>query len=118
MASSWKAMLPAFFATLGVGLAQQSAAEDIDFSSIFKNISNLFKQDTPQRFKNLKISLKENLVKPIVLGIKQIWTGKSFVSKIIGRTALIAAVGLPILANVMILNKTKIKNNEDGGNKQ
>ena len=118
MASSWKAMLPAFFATLGVGLAQQKAAEDIDLRSIFKNIANLFKQDTPQRFKNLKISLNENLVKPIALGVKQIWTGKSFVSKIIGRTALLSAVGLPILANIMILNKTKIKNSEEGGSKQ
>ena len=117
MASSWKAMLPAIFATLGVGLAQQKAAEDINFTSIFKNIANLFKQYTPQRFKNLQISLSEDLIKPIGNGIKQIWTGKSFVSKIIGRTALIAAVGLPVLANIMILNKTRIKNNEEGGDK-
>ena len=117
MASSWKAMLPAIFATLGVGLAQQSAIDDINFGSIFKNISNLFKKDTPQRFSNLGISLSENLIKPIGRGIKQIWTGKSFASKIIGRTALLAAVGLPVLANIMILNKTKIKNNDEGGNK-
>ena len=118
MATSWKYVLSAPFVMTALGMAQQKAFEDADFKAIFKNAAGIFKTGTENRFKKFGRSFNENLIKPIGKSIVQLWKGNSTASKIFGRTAIIASVLLPIVANAMILSKTSIKKDNgeiDGG---
>jgi len=112
MTTSWKYMLSVPFVTMALGMAQQSAFENTDFRSLLKDTANLFKPSTKRRFSSLGISFKENILKPIAKSFVELWKGKSIASKIIGRGAIISAAALSILANIMILNKTSIKNDK------
>ncbi|MCR4880729.1 MAG: hypothetical protein K6A44_02095 [bacterium] len=109
MATSWKTMLSVPFVMVGLGLAQQEGFAKADFRGLLKDTAKLFKPSTKNRFRMWGVSLKENLGKPIKDGFRDLWNGKSLVAKILGRGAIIGAVGLSILANVMILNKTSLK---------
>lgn len=128
MATAWKTMLSVPFVMVGLGMAQQKGFETADFRSFLKETANLFKPSTKSRFKNWGISFKTNVLNPIGSSIKDLWKGKSLTSKILGRTAIIGAVGMSVLANVMILNKTSLKHHHrhrrhhklhrtEGGNK-
>lgn len=121
MATSWKTMLSVPFVMLGLGLAQQEGFEKADLRGVLKDTVKLFKPSTKNRFRMWGVSLKENLGKPIVEGFKGLWNGKSLAGKILGKGAIIGAVGLSILANIMILNKTSLKKeiiHEIGGGKK
>lgn len=116
MASSWKYMLSVPFVMLGLGLAQQDSFQKTDVRNLYRQIVNLFKPSTKNRFSKIGVSLKENITTPIKGAFVELWNGKSLPSKIIGRTAIVAPVALTILANLMILQKTSIKNQtRDGG---
>jgi len=120
MATSWKYMLSVPFVTVALGMAQQNAFENTNFRSFFKNTFNLIKPSTENRFRKFGISAKENIIKPLGKSLAQLWQGNSKASKIIGRTAIIASVAMAVIANVMILNKTSIKDDVDtinGGDK-
>ncbi len=113
MATSWKTMLSVPFVTMGLGLAQQHSFADIDVRSLFKNTINLFKPTTTNRVAKFATSLKENIAKPVANSFKELWRGNSLGSRIMGRGAIIAAVGLTLLANMMILDKTSFKEGGD-----
>ena len=110
MATSWKTMLSVPFVMIGLGLAQQEGFAKADFRTLLKDTVKLFKPSTKNRFTMWGVSLKENLGVPIKDGFKGLWNGKSLAGKILGRGAIIGAVGLSILANIMILNKTSLRN--------
>lgn len=118
MASSWKYMLSAPFVILGLGLAQQESFENVDARSLYKNTINLFKPSTTNRFTKIGASIKTNLLQPVSNSFKELWKGKTLTSSILGKSAIIGTVGLTVLANIMILNKTSIKGQvENGGRK-
>ncbi len=121
MATSWKTMLSVPFVMTGLGLAQQTSFEKADFRGLIKDTGRLFKPSTPYRFRMWGNSLKGNLLKPIKDAFVDLWKGKTLVSKVLGRGAIIASVGLTVLANAMILNKTSLKPEKtkmpDGGKK-
>ncbi len=120
MANSWKYMLSVPFVTVALGLAYQKSFADINVRSLFKDTVNMFKPSTEHRFAKLGIGIKENIAKPFVNSFKELWQGGSVASKIMGRGAIIAAVGMTLLANAMILKKTSLKekNNSVVGGKQ
>ena len=120
MATSWKYMLSVPFVTLGLGLAQQQSYERADFVRIIKDIGKLFLPSTNNRFSNVGNSINENLFKPTIQAFKDLWKGGSVTSKIFGRGAIIGAIGLSILANMMILYSTSLKHDKNakiGGQK-
>ena len=120
MATSWKTMLSVPFVTMGLGLAQQNSFADIDVRSLFKNTINLFKPTTSNRFAKLFASVQENVAKPVANSFKELWRGNSLASRIFGRGSIIASLGLAVLANKMILDRTSLKEepkNFVGGNK-
>ena len=120
MATSWKTMLSVPFVTMGLGLAQQNSFADIDVRSLFKNTINLFKPTTSNRFAKLFASVQENVAKPVANSFKELRRGNSLASRIFGRGSIIASLGLAVLANKMILDRTSLKEepkNFVGGNK-
>ncbi len=120
MATSWKYMLAVPFVMTALGMAQQKAFENNDFTHVFKsagNILNNFGKDSLSKFGT---SFYKNIITPIGKSFIELWKGNSTASKILGRSAIIASVGLAILANTMILSKTSLKHDTDeidGGNK-
>ena len=120
MATSWKTMLSVPFVMTGLGLAQQASFEKADFRGLIKATGRLFKPSTPNRFMAWKYSFKDNLLVPIKDAFVDLWKGKTTASKILGRGAIIASVGMAVLANAIILNKTSLKpeNNKIAGGKK
>ena len=118
MATSWKYMLSVPFVITGLGLAQQKAFSQIDLKSLFKNTIDLFKPSTKNRFLNLGVSFKTNIIDTVGGSFKQLWKGTSLTSKILGRGAILASVATAVLANAMILSKTSLKNNNSGGGRK
>ena len=120
MTTAWKTALSIPFIMVGLGLAQQKSFEQASFRSFFKNTGNLFKPSTKNRFLAWSNSFKSNILKPLGEAFVSLWKGTSLTSKILGRGAILSAIGISILANVMILNKTSLKNENNkivGGNK-
>jgi len=113
MSTAWKYMLSVPFVTVALGMAQQSAFENTNFRSFLKKTVELFKPSTNDRFRRFGISAKENIFKPLGKSFVQLWQGNSTASKIIGRTSIIAAAGLTILANAMILSKTSLSDDNN-----
>lgn len=113
MATSWKYMLSVPFVTVALGMAQQSAFENTNFRSFLKKTVDLFKPSTTNRFRKFGVSAKDNILKPLGKSFVQLWQGNSVASKVIGRTAIIAAAGLTVLANAMILSKTSLADEND-----
>ena len=110
-------MLAVPFITLGLGLAQQDSFQNTNVRNLYKNIVNVFKSSSENRFNKLGISFNENIIKPIGNSFKELWLGKNLSTKILGRSAIIGTVGLTLLANAMILHKSSIRNQTmNGGN--
>ena len=117
MANSWKYMLTAPFVTLGLGLANQDAFQKMNLKGLWQSITNFIK---PSQYTNganfgakissLSVAIKTGFLKPIKDSFVSLWKGHSTASKILGKGAIITSVALPIIANLMILNKTSLKN--------
>lgn len=121
MATSWKTALSIPFVMVGLGLAQQESFETASFRDFFKTTGRLFKPSTKNRFLAWRNSLENDILKPLGQSFTSLWKGKTLTSKILGRGAIISAVGLSILANAMILSKTSLKNENNkivGGKKK
>ena len=123
MANSWKYMLTAPFVTLGLGLAAQDNLYKMDLKNIWYSATDFVKLPKYARqtdFANKVISLKTALgtgfAEPIRNAFKSLWQGHNRASRIMGRGAIITSIALPIIANIMILNKASIKSNNGGHN--
>lgn len=119
MANAWKYIITAPFVMTGLGVASQKSFQKIGGNSkgnIWDAIKELRNKNKKLRirFAELKVSLSENLKKPIVDSFKELWgtkgVGVSEMSKKLGRTAILASVILPIVAMTTILVKTSLKN--------
>ena len=123
MANSWKYMLSVPFVTMFLGLAYQNSFADINVRSLWNNLINIIKPSSKPiklRFIQMGTSLKTNIYKPFKNSFVELWKGNSKVSKIIGSGAIIASIGMAILANTMIMAKTSLKRHShkvEGGQK-
>ena len=121
MANSWKYMLTAPFVTLGLGLAYQDDLYKMDLKNILDSTLDFVKlpkyarqTGLKDKFIALKTALNTGFAQPIGKAFVSLWKGHTLASKIVGRSAIIASVALPIIANATMLHKTSLKNN--GGN--
>ena len=123
MANSWKYMLSVPFVTMFLGLAYQNSFADINLRSLMSNLFDMVKISSKPmklRFLQLGTSLKSNIYEPVKNSFKELWKGNSTASKIVGRGAIVASIGMAILANLMIMSKTSLKRHSkkiEGGQK-
>lgn len=125
MANSWKYMLTVPFVTLGLGLANQDAFEKINLKGLWNSTTDFLKpskyakcQNWSDKVSSFKATFTEGFCKPIRDSFVSLWKGHNKTSKIFGKTAIISAIALPIIANALILYKSAIKssdNSKSGG---
>ncbi len=109
MAGGWKYMLTAPFVMMGLGLATQDSFQKVNLKEVFRGIKKVFNTQSKNKLGTLGINLKHNIAKPFFSSLKELWQGKTPVSKALGRFSILTSVFLPVLANMMILSKSSGK---------
>jgi len=112
MARAWKYAMIVPFAPLALGIASQNNWTTAG-KNLIPNIADSFKNMRKDGFKSglkqLGLVLNNSIVTPLKNSVKDLWKGSTPVSKVLGRSVIVASVFLPVFANILILAKTSAR---------
>lgn len=112
MARAWQYALTAFYVTLGIGMANQSAW-NVDGGYGFKDtVKDIFAHNKPmkERLHNAKIAAYDYVLKPFGQSFKEFWHGQNKTTSIVGKSVILSTLAATVLGISLIATKTSAKN--------